>query len=63
MSRSAAEFGGSRAKSKCLDPSVDSNFIMCRFHKIQRKRLEKLGNKQEVTEEDLVRLRAKVRES
>ena len=32
-----------------------------RFHKVQRKRLEKLGNKPEVTEEELMKLRAKVR--
>ena len=33
---------------------------VCRFHKIKRRRSEKLGNKTEVTEEELVKLRAKV---
>lgn len=34
--------------------------MCCRFHKIKRKRLERLQGGKEVTEEELVKLRAKV---
>lgn len=54
-----------RVKSKkwVLVWCCDSNLItcvLCRFHKIQRKRQERLGNKPEVTDEELTKLRIKV---
>lgn len=35
-------------------------FTLCRFHRIQRKRREKLGNRPEVTDEELTKLRVEV---
>ena len=59
---SESETNQEQKVTHALTCSVPLVHAFSRFHKVRRKRLEKLGSKSDVSEEELAKLRVKVQD-